>query len=476
MKWKNLFAVLVIYALTINASFATKLPPSIVQYIKSEIPNANVRFDALVSCPNGTLYLPVFPSDTNRATTAKVVETYPAKQRLSNYPEVLLFENNYALLKIIKKNGKLTVTDSKNIPFIVKTGVLPQDLLVPPGLVLPDDLKIILGDLKIHLVNSPVNNFFAEDTKTNKVKKEYPKFTPNLVLKNKTLLATTLDSKNINVIRSDSVEPKYVLKLESLPKFIQPVSGDRYLLVGTSNKTFIDVADVEQEVLAKKIDLAAYPSEILISKDKNIAYVTSSNTEAIYLIDLKTMNLTEKIKIKGYPKNITLDASGKFIAYIDKTSGDVYTLELSEPYLNKFIANTTNISKIISQNDKIYLLSRTTNKLLVMDSIIQDIIYDQEVAPKPIDMFVLANKLYILCASNKIQIFDLIDYKLEKTIDIPSKGFSNKFVQIPNSKMYLVTNISDKKYYVFDTETNNVVQTIPTDIHINDLKIINKQI
>ena len=62
MKIKKILAFALVYMLTMSASFATKLPEPIEKYIKKEIPNTRVRFDGLITTPNGTNYIPVFPA------------------------------------------------------------------------------------------------------------------------------------------------------------------------------------------------------------------------------------------------------------------------------------------------------------------------------------------------------------------------------------------------------------------------------
>ena len=316
------------------SSYATKLPAYILQTIKTDLPKADIRFDGLVTLPDGTVYLPVLPSNPKRNPSGKVVSTYPANKKLSQLPDVVLFDSNFALLKVIKtKDGKLTVTDTKNIPFIVKTGLFPQDMLVPPGLIIPEDMQIMMGDLKIALQNSSVNEIFKGSAEI-KQAKEDTKIIPVPYMAGKTLLVTTLDSKLINVIPTDSTVPKFTLKLDNLPKFVQPVCDDKYILVAAAGKTYIDVADVAQEVLAKKIDLSFQPTEIILNKDKDKAFVAVGDDQSVFLIDLKTMALQEKIKIKGYPKNIALSDDNKYLVYMDKNTGDIYTLSLihiSEP-------------------------------------------------------------------------------------------------------------------------------------------------
>lgn len=474
---KNIIALFLVYFLTATSSYATKLPDYILNTLKSELPKASVRFDGLVSLPDGTVYLPVLPSNPKKNPSGKVVGTYPANKKLSQLPEVVIFDSNFALLKVIKdKNGRPTVTDSKNIPFIVKTGIFPQDMLVPPGLVVPEDMKIMLGDLQIALQSSRVNDIFKEsDSKSTSAKGEQ-KIIPVPYMAGKTLLISTLDSTLLNVIPSDSSTPKFSLKLENLPKFIQPVCDDNFILVAAAGKTYIDVADIKQEVLAKKIDLSYQPTEIILNKDKTKAYVAVGDDQSIFLIDLKTMSLVEKIKIKGYPKNIAISADDKQIAYMDKNTGDIYTLALNETYLNKYVYNASNISKIVIKGNNIYLLSRTENELQVIDTEIKDIIYKQPVAKKPVDMMLIDNKLYILSASNELMIFNLEDYSVVSQLKLPAQGFCKKLVKVPSSNLLLITNVSDKKYFVYDIEKNTILQTVNTSVYINDLQLLNKRL
>ena len=455
---------------------ATTIPLNILQTIKAELPNSAIRFDGLVTLSNGTIYIPVIPSTLNKEGIGKVVTTYPANQKLSQLPEVVIFDTNYALLKVIKtKNGELTVTDTKNIPFTLKTGLFPQDMLVPPGLIIPDELKIMMGDLKIATKSSRVNDIFKPE-KISKVESTDTKIVPTNAMKNKTLLATTLDSKILTVIPSDSKTPKFTLTLENLPKFVQPVCDDKYILVAAARKTYIDVADVDQEVLAKKIDLSFQPSEIILNKDKSKAYVSVADDQAIFLIDLKTMALVEKIKIKGYPKNITISDDDTTIAYQDKNTGDIYTLVLNENYSNKFVFNNGNVSKLLINKNNVYALSRTENSLLVIDTNIKDVIYKQQLPEKPIDIMLSDNKLYILSAIGKLSIFNLNDFSLNPIIELATNGFCKKMLKVPNSKSILITNITNKNYMVFDLEQNKVIQTVETPVYVNDLQIMNKKL
>lgn len=459
-----------------NSAMATTLPDNVLTTIKKDFPKALVRFDGLITLPNGTVYLPVLPSNPKRNAEGKVIVTVPSNKKLSQMPDVVIFDSNFALLKIIKdKNGGLTVIDSKDIPFVVKTGLLPQDLLVPPGLVIPDDLEIMMGDLKIKTVSSRVNDIFKN---SDEIKKGYvnKSIVPVPFMSNKTLLVTSLDSKVVNFIHSDSTAPVFSLTMENLPKFIMPVSNDDYLLVAASGKTYIDVADIKNEVIAKKIDLAYQPTEVILTSDKTKAYVAVGDAQAIFSIDLKTMTLLEKIKVKGYPKNIAISDDNSIIVYQDKNSGDIYTLSLNEVYVNKYVYNVSNVSKLAIKDRTVYMLSRTTDELLVVDTGIKDLIYKQELASKPIDLALIDNKLYILCASNEMDVFNLDDFTLTQAMKFTDEGFSKKIVRVPDSTVFLITNIVQKKYYVYDYKKNEVLQIVDVPMLLSDLQLINRKL
>lgn len=456
---------------------ATILPKDVLETIKKDLPNCSVRFDSLITAKDGTIYLPVIPSNPKKTATGKVVYTFPSNKTLSQKPDVVLFDSDFALLKVIKNaNGKYTVTDPKNIPFVVKTGLFPQDMLVPPGLIMPEELKIMLGDLKIATEGSRVDDILKKSNQSASLQKGYvtSSFTPLPAMKSKTLLLTAINSKLLSFVSSDSVTPMYTLEMENLPKFIQPVCDDKYILVAAAGKTYIDVADVNQEVLVKKIDLSFHPSEIILSSDKTKAYVATTDEQAIFVIDLKTMELVEKIKIKGYPKFISINPDDTTIVYQDKNRGDIYTLELNETYTNKFVYNTSNISKLVIKDENIYVLSRADSNLQVIDTKKKELLYKQPVAQKPVDMKLIGGKIYILSAEGEMSIFDTEDFSINIVAKITQSGFVRKMVSVPNTNLLLITNISNKKYYVYDTVSNKVLQTVDTYVYVNDLQLINR--
>ena len=74
--------------------------------------------------------------------------------------------------------------------------------------------------------------------------------------------------------------------------------------------------------------------------------------------------LKKKIKITGVPENLTLSSDGNRIIYIDKNTSKLFSITVDENYRVDEFCDTSNVSKIvINDNDNLYLISRTKNLL-----------------------------------------------------------------------------------------------------------------
>lgn len=508
--------------------FATQLPPEIKNYILQNVPDATIRFDGLVTLPDGTLYLPLLPAYTVKEGEFGIKYTYPSNKSFAKKPEIVIFENNYCLLKIIKaKNKGLTVTSLKDLPVEVRTGILPQDLLVPKGLVLPDELVGILGDLNIPLTSN-LQITSKQQIPAKKTEKEIqpPRKTEKInvipQLRDKQFFITNFNSNFIYIMPSDLRDVQYTLKLDSIPKTVKEVEGS-YLLVSTSGKTYIDVVDIKNEEIAKQIDIGAEPDEIVVSKDDKTAYVISNKSPYLFVIDIPTMALTKQIQIKGMPEKLSFSDDETKLIYQDSTTSDIYSVELNNNYVNIYQCNVANVSKMAIFDNKVYVLSRTKNALRIFpyqQFIIEKTAEDKEVlgsqksyyiksafitagssvknllkkeqeefeklnyvesgetvetTNKPVDMILYGGKIYILSATtNSVDIFNPQTNTVEKNVSLNVSGFSNKINPIKNSNLVIITNVAEKKYVVFDLERQMVLQTNPIDLQMTTLTVVNK--
>ena len=138
----------------------------------------------------------------------------------------------------------------------------------------------------------------------------------------------------------------------------------------------------------------------------------------------------------------------------------------------KEIGKFPNVSKIAFANNKIYVTSRTKNRLAIIDYGTIGLIAEIEICDKPVDMIVFHDRLYVLGAGdNSIQILDTTTDQLTDAIYLNTNGFSTKINQIEGTNIALITDTKASLYTVFDLGTNKVIKSIPIDIPANTIVV-----
>ncbi len=539
MNLKRIILAFALIVFSINSAFATQLPKPVQDFVLTNYPNSTLRFDGMITLQDGTVYIPVIPSYLEKVEKLDVTYIYPQKTTIKDKPEVIVFNNNYALLKLIKtKNGILTVCPNPNLPMTIKTGALPQDILVPKGLVFPEALKGILGNVQVPLLTANtvikeknlgeqkliVQTVQETTTAAQKAQKAQTTTNLNLKLKNKNYYITNFDTQYLKVFSSNAPNPAYSLKLSGVPKDMKAVSNGKYLIVISNNQKIIDVIDVQNEYIAKQIDLSVMPNELAIDEKNNKAYVSSISDKSIFVVDLKDMKIKEKINLIGSPEKIAISENGSELAYIDRATSNLYILKLDGSYENKLIVNAPNTSKIILSAGKLYKINRVENKFSeitydlekdfthlvekkhpseekltfsnvingivsnlttpesVRKSLIQEIKYystDEktiETGITPTDILSYNNKIFILCSkSNNILIYDTKTQKLSKDLKLPTNGFSRRITMVPNTNMAIITNVLENKYLVMDMDRETIIQSVYINTPVNAITIVDKR-
>lgn len=456
--------------------FAAKIPDNIQQFICKDYPNTNFRFDGVIVLPDNTVYLPLFPAKILTPEKLGIKQTYPAGKTLAEKPNIVILNNDFVLLKVLTDtHGNKTIYKMANPPMELRTGLLPQDMLVPKGLVIPENLKSIVGNLVINTINDPgirIENSKPVVTQlsgsTLKTLSQIPQ------LKNKSFYVSSPYSKNIQVLNLGAKTPEYSLAQTNVPISMQAYD-DKFLLVTAYDKNSIDVISLADDQIIKQINIKTQPDEIVIDKNKNIAYVSSSVDSSIYMINLETMTLSKQIKITGMCEKLTLSDDGTKLFYYDKKTRDIWAIELDNNYLLKEIGKFPNVSKIVYTNDKIYITSRTKNRLAIIDYNTIGLIAEVEICEKPIDMIAFHERVYVLGAGdNSIQVVDTKTDQITDSIYLNTNGFSTKINQIENTNIALITDTKASLYTVFDLGTNKVIKTIPIDIPANAIVVTEK--
>ena len=393
-------------------SFAATIPDNVQQVINKDFPKTTYRFDGMIVLPDNTIYLPLYPAKIIKTDKLGIKQTYPSGKTLAAKPNIVIFNNDFALLKVLTDtHGNKTIYKMANPPLELRTGLLPQDMLVPKGLVIPENLKSIVGNLEIQTVNDP--GIRVENSKpvvtalsgtTLKTLAQIPQ------LKNKNFYVASPYSKNIQVLNLGAKTPEYSLAQTNVPISMKAYD-DRFLLVTAFDKPSVDVISLADDQIIKQIYTKTQPDEIVI--DNN--------------------------------------------------------------YLLKEIGKFPNVSKITFTNGKIYVTSRTKNRIAIIDYDTVGLIVEMEICEKPIDMQVFHNRVYVLGAGdNSVQVIDAKTDAITDSIYLNTNGFSTKISWIEGTNIALITDTKASLYTVFDLGMNKVIKTIPIDIPASSIVVTEK--
>ena len=98
---RKLLLVLLIMLCSATMSFAAKIPDNVKSFVDGVFPKTTYRFDGLVMLPDSTIYLPLFPSNFYDEDELIIKYTIPANKKLSDKPDAIVFNNNFASINVI---------------------------------------------------------------------------------------------------------------------------------------------------------------------------------------------------------------------------------------------------------------------------------------------------------------------------------------------------------------------------------------
>ncbi len=465
---------------------ASKLPDDLWSYINKELPKSSQRFDSVIVVTKDTMYVPLYPAQEQEVESIKIDYTYPADKSLKSLPEVVIFNNNYVLLKLFKdKSGTYGVTKNEDLPLKVRLGVMPQDMLVPPGLKIPESLSLILGDLVIPSISdaSMIVNKDGQETKITPLAGQIlanelfdkGNFKELNELKNKKIYVSSNGSKFINVYDENSASPLYELKLNALPLKITASNISKMAVTIYFQNKNAEIMDLQDERIIAQEQLEGAPKDVIIDDGRNIAYISCPEINTIYVMEIPSGRLMKAIKVTEQPAKMALSADKKSIAYIDRNTQDLYVIELEDKYTTRKIGKTKNASSLIFEKDFIYAVSRTQNEITVFNAIKSTVEHQISINKKPTDMIKIGDKIYILCAQDgTIDVFNTKTNKVTDKISLDKKGFYSNITKIPNQDSVIITGYNTKKFAILDCSTDKITEQRDLDVQVSNLLIIDK--
>lgn len=464
---KLLLSLILCFAISGNA-YAAQVSQDIQDFVNQTFPQTNFRFDGVIVLPDNTMYLPVFPAKVDEVEKVGIKSTYPLNQSLKQKPDMVILNNRYVLLKVINTNGKKTVINLMNPPDELQSGVLPQDIMLPKGLVIPESLKGIIGDVDVNVTKDTglkINNTRTKGKKT---------VSPVQELNNKTFYIATGINKNIQVIQSNSKVAEYSLAQDAIINDIKSYNGEFLLVTYFDSKT-MNVISLMDEKVIKQVPFDICPEQIIIDNNHKLAYISSGSNSSIYVFSLETMTLKRQLKVNGMCEKLTLSEDGSKIFYVDRNTNNIWAMELDNNYMLKNIGSFPNISKIAYVNGKIYITSRTQNRLAIVDYDTLELQAELEVCEKPVDLYAKNDELYILgAAENLVEVLDTKEDVITDKLFLNTNAFATNITPIENTDMIMVTNARSGLYSVIDTATKEIVKTSPLDVPVRSIVVVDK--
>lgn len=481
------FALSIVLAGTFSmAAGATELPPDILRYIKNNVPGITVRFDGLVEFADGTKYIPVLPMSYQQTLTpSQVVMTIPSNMPLAAKPELILFANDFAMMKVIKSSsGVDTISNSPNIPLKVKMGIFPQDFIVPEKFAIPAELRILTGNLKIP-VRDEIN---TKKTKTaanskNAVIKNVNNHTfrsPELEAISKSkIYAVNFNASSIydlSLIKPANIESN--IQLPTISSDIKFSPDGRYILVTCFGTNSIAVVDTSSNKIIKYISVGEAPSSIFQMQNIGKIGVVNSRSSNITVIDAVNMVEEQTIPLLSRVESFAYSRETDTAFYNDPVSGKIYKTFLSEPEKNSaedsVVGIVSNISRMVVVGDKLYVLSRHDNKLYSFDTANNKLISQVPVPPKPVD-FVLSkdkDKLYVLSADSKtLAVIDVNSFTVQRTLNLTGNGFPKSIAVFDSGKLGFISYVNSPNLSVINFEKEAEIDVIPIAQPVSNIMV-----
>ena len=480
MNLKKYITFLVFVLFISNPVFASKLPNDVWNFVKSQIPSAKQRFDSVITISDDVMYIPLYPPSDKTVDKISVEYSYPQKP-LSAYPEVVLLNNGYSLLKVFKdKDGNYTLTKKDDLPIKVRLGLMPQDMLTPAGLKIPESLKLTLGDLLIP--SKDENTLALNPSEKEKAKSPYNpvvkrnEFIPTVDFKDKKTFINPRNSKFLEVYDGTSQNPLYELKLSSMPLKILTSEKTKVALVLYWSGKNLEIIDLKDERTIATIPIDANATDVAYNKKENVAYVTSQNANSIYVISLDSMALVKVVRVDQKPSKIVYSEIDDSIAFYDEYLQKVFNVTKNGgEYAVQPMGTVNNVSKLLADVANIYAISRTQDQLLVYDKVQGKLINTVELDKKPTDAIMFGTKIFILCSKEGyMDIFDTVEGKVISREQLSKDGFYSKMTLIPNENNILITGINAKNYLLYSLDKMQIVKKQESYIDVNNIIIIDK--
>lgn len=513
-RW--MMAALCSASLSLASSFviaeATDLPAGVLNYLKQKDPHVKVRFDGLISFPNGESYVPVIPQDpTLNPDSQHVISAIPEQ---SAFPDLIEFDNHFFLLRLIQTaSGRLTFAKRDDYPIQLKEGLIPQDFVLPNNLFIPVELKVILGAL-------PYNPMYTPTTTPSPTKPATTALKPTPTTKKPTLskaptstapstvyskpstgkpsaVATNTQAKtplstpeNANPTPTNPVMPTanatpsairsgYIFDLSEQKLFSMGVSPNtlgvkqtevplncvpsslkispdgRLLFAPCLSSNELVVVDTGANLVKTRIAVGQRPEAIVVLEKSHQAIVSNRYSPYLSIIQLNELLPGERIDLPGNGSAMAVFQEGGIqkLVVADAFKPQIYIINPTTRQVEKTFKALSDISTLTVLNTdahapEIWMASRTGKKVMALDASTGTTLATLDVGQKPVEFAVHGDTLYVLCAGSAR--LDVIDWPHRAT----KQSIALEEDSFPSG---LTAQAASKKAYITTASANSLV-------------------
>lgn len=449
MKTKPCFYFATLFALAVCSALpalATKVPAELKQAIKEKFPQAQLRIDAMIQEPDGTLYVPVLPSSPSKnAPGQKIATTFSNK-------DLIQFSNGWIFLKLQKANNKLILELPNNLPEpILRSlfkGSLPTDLLIPQNMAVSGKLKPLAKDLTVEILKDGVPPVIAEE-----------KFDMN---SDEKLFLASPKSGKIYVL-SKTFEKLSEVATDGTPACLVWFKDKLY--VADQSKSLVIVYDPKTMKWDTFIEFPPQASvrSLAVSPKGDHIYVCEAATSTVATVDLTSKKVIQRTKVLNSPGDIAITPDGYTLVVSSGTGHVSFISTLTNKVVGVVSVGKMPSNVILSKKHKLaFVANRVSNTVSVIDVTQRKLITNLSVGEGPTGLALDASedRLYVANAKdNNISIYSITQASSNKfdkieTVSLPlDVEFPGCLVLTADQNHLLVTSAASDTVGFLNLET-----------------------
>ena len=262
----------------------SRLPNAVLAYLKTLDPDVVVREDCLAVLSDNRSYLPILPQGHDAETPPTAfVKQYPEK---TEAPDWIAFDHRYYLLRLIETaNGKITLPRSTNIPSDLKTGLLPQNFMVPNGFSIPSDLRVLVGDLPYTTPKAKAVNAGNSVEAKSPLSKVSETLSQENTIVDPIIFTAAIKHGTFTAWDAISWKPKWSIKLPCLSTSAAVTPTGEHIYANCLNASTLQVLDVKSHQRLNQLEVGHVAQQVVHHPSYPIALALHRHDQALTFLD-----------------------------------------------------------------------------------------------------------------------------------------------------------------------------------------------